>query len=122
MRNSRIALQTFLSQFVSVVSGNLIAPEQKKPYMHLHYIENGFSEPTLQSAILYVDGSNNTVQAESIAEQIGDAIGVGGVKLSLDNGYMTIYKGSPWAQHYPQPIEDNVFAIYMNFEIRIYKI
>lgn len=120
MRNSRVAFQGFLFPIVPAFVGT-IPQGTPFPYIHLNYIESGFAEPVLQSAILYSNQSVFT-EAETIVDNIDKAIGHGGVKLDLAGGsYMTVYKGSPFAQHYSQPDGDAILAILINFELRTFK-
>lgn len=120
MRNSRVAFQGFLFPIVPAFVGTIPQGTQF-PYIHLNYIESGFAEPVLQSAVLYSNQSVFT-EAETIVDNIDKAIGNGGVKLDLEGGgYLTVHKGNPFAQHYPQPEGDAILAILINFELRTYR-
>lgn len=120
MRNSRVAFQGFLFPIVPTFVG-VIPKGTPFPYIQLNYIESGFGESVLQSAVLYSNQSVFT-EAETIVDNIDRAIGHGGVKLDLDGGgYLTVHKGNPFAQHYPQPEGDAILAILINFELRTYQ-
>lgn len=120
MTTSRVAFQQFLFPIVPTYVGT-IPPNTPFPYIKCDYIESGFGEQTLQSAVLYTNSSNH-VEAEGIVDLIDKAVSIGGRLLNLNNGgVMTVVKGTPFAQHYPQE-EPNIKAILINFINTVYKI
>lgn len=119
MTDERVAFQTFISDIVPIYVGT-VPSGTPFPYIQLNYIQSGFAESVLQSAVLYTNQST-PIEAESIVDLIDEAIGHGGVKLNIEGGgYITVNKGTPFAQHYPQE-EPNISAMYLNFQLKTYK-
>ena len=121
MKNERIALGKYLGETMGVdlFSGRL-KTGTNKPYITFDFIANRFTEPSIQPLIIW-HNSNSYQEVEEITEKLRVAISENGVLVPFDGGYITVYLGNPYAQHYPQP-EDNIKAIYVNIITTIYKI
>lgn len=84
------------------------------PYLTYSVTTDGFSENdvALNCSLWY--RSTSWVQANAKSEEISKAIGLGGVMLNCDGGYIWLKRGSPFAQSMSDPSDDMVKRKYIN--------
>ena len=112
-------LSGFADTFRRPIQEGMFDANNPKPNEYISYsAEAGnFNTPFIQAITVYSKSTsyNNIMD---IVDDIEEAIGESGVKISDTWGYMTIYKGSPFYQD--KEDEDSSYrAGYVNLEIRI---
>lgn len=69
---------------------------------------------SLSASLWYRDSSWETISKK--ADEISNAIGVGGKVITLDTGYLWICRGTPFAQRMADDTDDVVRRIYLNIQ------
>jgi hypothetical protein len=119
IKDVREALAGFFAPIVPVFV-EPVNQSVNKPYGVISLSFGGFGDQALANLIVYSANSDYT-EAEKITDKIRDAVGNGGVVITDGTARIWLQKGDPFAQHYPQP-DRNIRAIYINFDVRIYKV
>lgn len=68
------------------------------PYITYDFAESELDLGEVNSTVNIFYYTTSNVAPNAMVEAIGNAIGRGGKSFKLDNGYLWIKKGSPWAQ------------------------
>lgn len=84
------------------------------PYLTYSVAIDGFSENDVSLTCSLWYRSTSWVQANAKAEEISKAIGLGGVMLKCDGGYIWLKRGSPFSQSMSDPSDDMVKRKYIN--------
>ena len=112
------AIYTFLSGFgLAAYDAFSVPTGEGTPVMpYLTYtFTSGFwesGETPLQLDLWYLSTDNTAINAK--AEQIGNYIGLGGVKLDCDGGQIWVKRGSPFAQPMADPNSADIKRRYIN--------
>lgn len=111
------ALHQFWSGFGWAARDENTVPDDAMTRFNGHYITYAVStaaldEPVPLSASLWIkDSSWATITAK--ANDISEAIGIGGMVLPYDGGYLWICRGVPFSQRMPDE-DDTIRRIYIN--------
>lgn len=62
--------------------------------------------------------ASSLVEINAMADRIASVIGLGGVQLPCDGGYIHLYRGSPYAQSLDDPDDDTIKRKYINIVAR----
>lgn len=122
-RNYATLLYNWLSSFAPTfrrpIQEGMFDASNPQPNEYITYSANtgNFNTDFIQAITVYSKstGYNNLM---TIVDNIESAIGESGVKISANWGYITIYKGSPFAQD--KEDEDSSYrAEYINLIVRV---
>ena len=111
------ALHQFWSSFTWTARDENTVPDNAMTAYNGHYITYGVATATLDEPIpvygnLWArDTSWATITAK--AEEISQAIGIGGKLIPYDGGYLWICRGVPFSQRMPDE-DDTIRRIYIN--------
>lgn len=111
------AIQNFMSGFDLVAYEQYSVPtgENAPEYPYLTYALStaywGDGEQVLQVNLWYNTKSN--VEPNAKAEQIAQAVGLGGVKLNYTGGQVWIKRGSPFCQSMADPTDEDIKRRYI---------
>lgn len=92
------ALYQFFSQFLTAYAENSVVTGAELPYLTYTPVFSNFGEGEVNITVnlWYANAGEATPNAK--AEEISDAIGLGGVLLPCDGGAIWLKRGSPWCQ------------------------
>lgn len=104
------ALQTFWASFDLEAIDNTILLDEKTrqelgidfPYITYEASTSDFDEPLALTASLWYHSLSWGAISQK-ADEIGDALGLGGVKIPYDGGQALIQRGTPFAQRLSDP-------------------
>lgn len=84
------------------------------PYLTYELNTDSFSDAftSLSCSLWY--RTSSWVQANSKVEEISKAIGIGGIMIKCDGGYIWIKRGSPFAQSMGDDSDDMIKRKYIN--------
>lgn len=114
------AIYEWLSGFATAYNGVLpsaIKPES--PYIIYQNYYEDFATQFVFPLSIYALNTTSYATPIMIADEIGDAIGEGGLLIHNDDVTFTIYKGSPYYQNKSEE-DETVRAGYVNLIITIY--
>ena len=112
-------LSDFAPTYRRPIQEGFFDTDNPEPSEYITYsVDAGRFNTDFMQSITVFSKSTSYTNIMSIVDEIEDAIGEGGIKLSDDWGYITIYKGSPFYQD--KEDEDSAYrAGYINLVVRI---
>ena len=104
------ALQTFWASFdIEAIDNTILLDEETReelgiafPYITYEASTSDFDEPLALTASIWYH-SLSWVAISQKADEIGNALGLGGVKIPYDGGQIWIQRGTPFAQRMSDP-------------------
>lgn len=104
------ALQTFWASFdLEAIDNTILLDEETRqelgidfPYITYEASASSFDEPLALTASLWYHSLSWGAISQK-ADEIGDALGLGGVKIPYDGGQVWIQRGTPFAQRLSDP-------------------
>ena len=95
------ALYKFYSSFgIPAYEENSVDDKAKMPYLTYEVITASFDADSVAISCQLYFKSKDLTEIDRLAEKISAALS-GGVCLKCDNGYIALYKGTPFAQNRP---------------------
>lgn len=125
LKNYATTLYEWLSEFAPTyrrpIQEGTFTAENPKPNEYISYsAELGNFNSEFIQPIKVLSKSTGYTNVMNIVDEIESAIGENGIKVDGEWGYITIYKGSPFAQDIED--EDSSYrANYVNLLIRVYQ-
>lgn len=114
--NRTQALQNFWSGFGwSAYDENTVPENAEMPRITYSVLVANFDEPVALNASLWAF-SRSWAEITAKAEEINNAIGLGGVIIQCDDGALWIKRGVPFYQRMTDP-DDMIRRIYINIEV-----
>ena len=111
------AVYQFWSQFgIPVYDENTIPTGSNRPampYLTYEMVMDSLGNPVSMSASLWYR-STSWQGITKKADEIAKGLGVGGQVIPLDEGYLYIVHGSPFAQRMSDPEDADIRRIYIN--------
>lgn len=107
------ALQQFFDSFLPAYATNAVPDDVVLPYLTYDAVfdaEGG--APSLTVNLWFHTTSEAVPNAK--AQEISDAIGIGGKLLKFDGGYIWIRRGSPFCQALADKTDKNIKRRYLN--------
>lgn len=106
------ALNTFWNSFsIPAYDENTVPDDAQMPYITYYASVAGFEEPmSLNGSIWY--HTNQWTNASKKADEIAEYIGTSYKAIKIDDGYMVVTKGSPFAQRLADD-DDSIRRIYI---------
>lgn len=112
--NKYQALQQFYSSFgLTAYEENTIKKDAEMPYITYEVITDSLSDTSTALSCTLWYKSNKWTDINAKAEAISSRLATG-VRLEVDNGYIILDKGSPFAQNVPKSDDNTVKAKYIN--------
>lgn len=113
------AINTFWNTFLKAYDENTV-PESAMvvnggKYITYNVSTSYFDEPVMLSASLWYK-STSWAEITKKAEEIGETIGIGGMVIPCDDGYIWIKRGVPFSQRMSDE-DDTIRRIYINIEV-----
>lgn len=115
-----LALYNFFSSFDLLAYHEASVPTDEDapdfPYLTYGTVFDGFGNETAINASVWYR-SESWVGANAKAQEIGKAIGMGGVILPCDGGAIWLKKGAPFAQPMDDDSDDMIKRIFFNLTV-----
>lgn len=111
------ALQAWFSRFLPAYPTSNVPKDAVFPWMTYELVTGawGDGENAITVNLWYYTESEAVPNAK--AQEIADAIGMGGVMVPYDGGAMWIKRGSPWCQSIAQDDDINIKRRYLNVTV-----
>ncbi len=111
------ALHAWLSQFLSAYPASNVPDDAGFPRLTYDFVNGAWDsgEIALTVNIWYYTEGEAVPNAK--AQEIAEAIGMGGVFVPYDGGAMWIKRGSPWCQNIADESDKNVKRRYINITV-----
>lgn len=108
------ALQSFFSRFLTAYPSTAVPKDVVFPYLTYEPIFDSFGggEVGLTVNLWFYTKSEAIPNAK--AQEIADTIGLGGVMLPCNGGYIWIKRGSPWCQSLADGTDPGIKRRYLN--------
>lgn len=111
------ALQAWFEQFLAAYPASNVPDDVTFPYMTYELITGAFDsgEIGLTVNLWYYTESEAVPNAK--AQEMAEAIGMGGTVIPCDGGYIWLKRGSPWCQTIAEEQEPNIKRRYINITV-----
>lgn len=111
------ALYAWFSQFLPAYPTSNVPNDAVFPWLTYELITGSWEsgEITLTVNLWYYTESEATPNAK--AQEIADAIGMGGCMVPYDGGAMWLKRGSPWCQNIADESDKNIKRRYLNITV-----
>ena len=108
------ALQAFFEQFLPSYAASAVPDDVEFPFLTYELITSAWEggEVGVTVNLWYYTTSEAVPNAK--AQEISEAIGVGGIVLKCDGGYIWLKRGSPWCQSLTDNTDNQVKRRYIN--------
>lgn len=117
------ALHSFYSSFgIDAYEQNLVPTGDNKPnypYIVYEVQQGGFHQDDVFLSFSIIDRGDSFVPAYTIMDDIAATIGDGKI-YELDDGYLKISIGSPWAQNQRDANDDTIRRLYSIIVVTYY--
>ena len=114
--NKQEALHTFWSGFgLTAYEQNNVPYDVIMPYItYSESIGSIGDNNTLTASLWYFDEDESRTDIVDKANEIAEAIGLGGATVKYDNGMLWVKKGTPFAQAMDDPEDKRIKRIVLN--------
>lgn len=114
--NKQEALHTFWSGFgLTAYEQNNVPFDVIMPYItYSESIGSIGDNTTLTASLWYFDEDESRTDIVTKANEIAEAIGLGGATVKYDNGMLWVKKGTPFAQAMDDPEDKRIKRIVLN--------
>lgn len=111
------ALHAWLSQFLTAYPDSAVPSDAVFPWLTYELVTSawGDEDSAITVNLWYYGTGEATPNAK--AQEIADAIGMGGVIVPYDGGAMWIKRGSPWCQSIKDESDPNIKRRYINISV-----
>lgn len=111
------AIHSFWSGFgLPAYDENSVPKTAQMPYITYNVAIGSIGAPVMLHSSLWYYSTSWTAISQK-ADQIAAAIGYGHELVKLDDGYLYITKGTPFAQRMSDPADSNIRRIYINLAV-----
>lgn len=116
--NKAQALYSFFNSFEIDGYPNTAVPDNVTfPYLTYEVTTSSWGEGEVNCTVNVYYYTESEALPNQKAEQIGKAIGFGGVRLLCDDGIIWVKKGSPWCQSLTEGDRQEVKRRYINISL-----
>lgn len=114
--NKSQAIHEFWNSFgVNAYDENTVPPDAEFPYITYSVITDSFEHPVNLSASIW-DRNTSWKRVSDLSDEIGTRLNEhGSTLIKLDDGYLWMTQGNPFAQRTNDP-DDSIRRIYLNID------
>ena len=114
--NKQEALQKFWSGFgLTAYEQNNVPFDVIMPYITYSESIGSFGDtPFMTASLWYFSEDDSRTDIVAKANEIDEALGLGGMTVKYDNGLLWVKKGTPWAQAMDDPQDTRIKRIVLN--------
>ena len=111
------ALQKFWESFdIPAYDETSVSDRSSFPYITYSVSTSSLDMPvTISASLWYRSTSWEAISKKK--NEIAESIGVGGKTIKIDDGYIWIKRGTPFAQRMADPSDDMVRRIYLSLDV-----
>lgn len=108
------ALQAFFERFLPAYAASAVPEDVTFPYLTYELITDAWDggEVGLTVNLWYYTTGEAAPNAK--AQELSDAIGLGGVSIPCDGGFIWLKRGSPWCQSLYDASDSHIKRRYLN--------
>lgn len=108
------ALQQFFEGFLPAYATNAVPDDVVFPYLTYSAVFDAFDGQPVSLTVNLWYYTTSEALPNAKAQEISDALGIGGKVLPIDGGYIWLRRGSPFCQPLADETDRNIKRRYMN--------
>lgn len=108
------ALQTWFEQFLPAYPTSNVPEDAVFPWLTYELITGAFDSGEIAMTVNLWFHTESEAVPNAKAQEIADAIGMGGTVIPCDGGYIWLKRGSPWCQNIADESDNNIKRRYLN--------
>jgi hypothetical protein len=108
------ALQAWFEQFMTAYPTSSVPEDAVFPWLTYELTTGSWGDGDIAMAVNLWFYTENEAIPNAKAQEISDAIGMGGVFVHYDGGAMLLKRGSPWCQSIKDDSDKNIKRRYIN--------
>ncbi len=108
------ALQQFFAGFLPAYATNAVPDDVVFPYLTYSAVFDAFDGQPVSLTVNLWYYTTSEALPNAKAQEISDALGIGGKVLPIDGGYIWLRRGSPFCQPLADETDRNIKRRYMN--------
>lgn len=115
----KAALHEYLSGFGLTAYPDTAVPDDVIfPYLVYQVYDGGYDGETVYPTIYIWALTSSEAEIDALVKPLYDDIGPAGRLLKHDEGYLQIFRGSPWCQAVTEPNNPTIKGRYINLAVR----
>lgn len=111
------ALHAWFSQFLSAYPTSNVPEDAVFPWLTYELITGSWESGKIALTVNLWYYTESEAVPNAKAQEIADAIGMGGTFVFYDGGAMWITRGSPWCQNIADESDKNIKRRYLNLTV-----
>ncbi len=111
------ALHAWLSQFLSAYPASNVPDDAEFPRLTYDFVNGAWDSGEIGLTVNLWYYTEGEAVPNAKAQEIADAIGMGGVIVPYDGGAIWIKRGSPWCQNIADESDKNIKRRYINITV-----
>lgn len=111
------ALHAWFSQFLTAYPASSVPDDAVFPWLTYELITGAWDSGEIGLTVNLWDYTTQEAEPNAKAQEISDAIGLGGVFVPCDDGAIWIKRGSPWCQNVRDDSDANIKRRYLNITV-----
>lgn len=108
------ALQAWFEQFLPAYPTSNVPDDAVFPWLTYELITGAFDSGEIAMTVNLWFHTESEAVPNKKAQEIADAIGMGGAIIPCDGGYIWLKRGSPWCQNIADESDNNIKRRYLN--------
>lgn len=108
------ALQAWFGRFLDAYPASNVPGDVTFPYLTYELITGALDSGEIGLTVDLRYYTESEAEPNAKAQEMADAIGMGGAVIPCDGGYIWLKRGSPWCQSIPEEDEPNLKRRYIN--------
>ena len=108
------ALHAWFSQFLPAYPTSNVPKDAVFPWLTYELITGSWESGEIGLTVNLWFHTESEAVPNKKAQEIADAIGMGGAIIPCDGGYIWLKRGSPWCQNIADESEPNIKRRYLN--------
>lgn len=108
------ALQSFFGRFLPAYPSTAVPKDVTFPYLTYEPIFDSWGGGEVGLTVNLWFHTRSEAVPNAKAQEMADAIGLGGITLPCDDGYIWIKRGSPWCQSLADATNTGIKRRYLN--------
>ena len=108
------ALHAWFSQFLPAYPTSNVPDDAVFPWLTYELITGAFDSGEIAMTVNLWFHTESEAVPNKKAQEIADAIGMGGAIIPCDGGYIWLKRGSPWCQNIADESDNNIKRRYLN--------
>lgn len=111
------ALHAWFSQFLTAYPASSVPDDAVFPWLTYELITGAWDSGEIGLTVNLWYYTTQEAEPNAKAQEISDAIGLGGVFVPCDDGAIWIKRGSPWCQNVQDDSDTNIKRRYLNITV-----